>query len=53
MRDYLVYSLKMAHYLINKGFEVKNTSININNPKYKVYYFENNDDLLAAVNSYK
>ena len=52
-KDYVVYGLRLAHFLINRGFELKNTSININNPKYKVFYFENSEELQAAVASYK
>lgn len=53
MKDYIVYSLRLAHYLINQGFELKNTGINMNNPKYKIFYFENTEELLAAIVSYK
>lgn len=53
MKDCIVYSLRLAHSLINKGFELKNTGINKNNPKYKVFYFEDSEALRAAIDSYK
>ena len=49
MKDYMVYSLRVATALVDKGFEVINTSININNPKLKVFYFENTKELREAV----
>lgn len=53
MKDYVVYGLRLANFLIGRGFELKNTGININNPKYKVFYFEDSKELRAAVVSYK
>lgn len=52
-KDYVVYGLRLAHFLINQGFELKNTAINTNNPKYMVYYFENTQELQDAIVSYK
>lgn len=49
MKDYMVYSLRVANALVEQGFEVINTSININNPKLKVFYFENTQELREAV----
>lgn len=48
-KDYAIFSLRIAHQLTKKGFEVKNTGINTSNPKYKVFYFENSDELREAV----
>lgn len=51
-KDYVIYSAQLARYLTKKGFEIKNTEANFNNPKYKVYYFEDTAELRSAVSSY-
>lgn len=53
MKDYIIYSLKLANYLANKGYQIKKTAININNPKYNVYYFEDLPELRAEVENFK
>lgn len=52
-KDFIIYSLGLARYLINIGFNHKKTAVNINNPKYNVYYFEDSNELRAAVEQYK
>lgn len=53
MKDYIVYSLRLANYLVNNDFKIKSTSINVNYPKYKIFYFEQTDELLAAIEKFK
>lgn len=53
MKDYVVYSLRLANYLANNGFQIKKVGINKNNPKYNVYYFENVEGLTAAIELFK
>ena len=43
----------MAHELEKKGFHTIGSGINFNNPKYKVYYFEDSKELQNAINSIK
>lgn len=50
MNDYVVYNLKIANTLINKGFEMVGTGINTQNPKYRVFYFKDTSELRAAIN---
>lgn len=52
-KNFVVYSLKLANSLIKKGFEIKGSGINIQNPKYTVYFFEDTEQLRAAVNEFK
>lgn len=49
MKDYVVYTKKLARSLINEGFELKNTAVDNNNPKFNVYYFENTQELQNAI----
>lgn len=53
MKDYIVYSLRLANYLAKKGFQIKNTGVNKNNPKYNVYYFDCSEALLEEVKNFK
>jgi hypothetical protein len=48
-KDYVVYSLRLANELTNKGFKLVNTGINIKNPKYFVFFFENTKELRDAI----
>lgn len=49
MRDYMIYSLRVANALVKRGFEITNTCVNINNPKLKVFYFEDTPELRTAL----
>ena len=53
MRNYVVYSLRVANELVNKGFELIGTGINIQNPKYTVFYFEDTKELQEAIEALK
>lgn len=48
-KDCLVYTLRVANALVNRGFKIINTAINIDNPKYKVYYFEDSKAIREAI----
>lgn len=47
--NYCVYTLRVATALVDRGFEVKGTAIDFNNPKYKVFLFENTEELRKAL----
>ena len=47
--DYVVYSLRIANALTNKGFQIKATRVNYKNPKFMVFLFENTKELREAV----
>lgn len=49
MKNYVVYSLRVANDLVNKGFEILGTGINIQNPQYKVFFFEDTKELREAI----
>ena len=48
-KDYVIYSLRIANILINKGFQLKGARVNFKNPKYMVYMFEDTAELRAAL----
>ena len=49
MKNYVVYSLRVANELVNKGFKIQGTGINIQNPQYKVFFFEDTKELREAI----
>ena len=49
MKKYLCYSLKLAKELNSKGFEIVDTGINIKFPKYKVFFFEDTEELRKTI----
>ena len=49
MRGYTVFSLRLAHQLTKRGFEIIGTGINNRNPKYLCYHFEDSKELRAAI----
>lgn len=51
-KDYVVYSLRLANILSNKGFQIKGTRINYKNPKYTVFMFEDTEELRKAIKRY-
>lgn len=46
---YTVFSLRVANQLVNQGFKVIGTGVNLQKPQYKVFFFENTEELRAAV----
>ena len=49
MDKFIVFSQKIAHELKKQGYEIIGTGINIKNPKYTVFYFEDTPELRKAV----
>ena len=45
----IIYSLKLANALTERGFKVIDTAINIKFPQYKVFYFEGSAELETAI----
>lgn len=52
-KTYIIFSLRYANELVKRGFEIVETGINIENPKYKVFYFEDTEDFRAALEEIK
>ena len=50
---YIVYNKKMALYLREKGFRIRNTAPNRNKPFFDVYFFEDNENLQKEIQIYK
>lgn len=53
MKYYYIKTLSMMRHLSNLGFEVLETIPNFNNPKHKVFLFEDTDELRGAMSGYK
>lgn len=49
MKHFTVFSQKLASKLKKLGFQIVDTGVNIKNPKYTVFYFENTKELRKAV----
>lgn len=49
MKGYTVFSLRIAHELTKRGFNIIGTGINNKNPKCYCYHFEDSKELRAAV----
>ena len=49
----VVFSKDLANKLVNLGFKLIKTEINLKDTKFKVFIFENSEDLEAVVESYK
>ena len=49
MGTYTIFSLRIANALAKQGFQIINTGINVKNPKYSVFYFEDSAELRQAL----
>ena len=49
MKKCLVYTLRVANELVKRGYEIVDTGINIQKPQYKVFYFEDSEELRAEI----
>ena len=49
MKERIIFSLKVANELVKRGFEVKDTQINIKYPEYKVFLFEESNEIRKAL----
>lgn len=47
-----IFTVRMAQYLVNRGFEVVDRAPNKDDLKREVYYFERSPELEAACNEY-
>ena len=52
MKDYTVFNINLAHELIKKGFKLTGKQLNRNNPKFFVYYFQEEEGLIEAVKDF-
>lgn len=50
MKQYTIFSLRIANELAKRGFAIQGTGVNIKNPKYCVFYFEDTEELRAELN---
>lgn len=51
MKKFTVFSLRIANQLTEKGFAVIGTGLNLAKPQYKVFFFEDTEELREAVAS--
>lgn len=49
-KDYVVFSKHLAKKLVNAGFVLKRKVPNKFSPKYKVYYFQNDENIQKFIN---
>lgn len=52
MNTKIVYTTKLANYLDSLGFKCIRTELNIKNPAFKVFVFEDTPELRATIESY-
>lgn len=48
-KDFIIYRLAIAEQLVNEGYKLLRTGINLQNIKYKVFFFENTQELRERV----
>lgn len=49
MKTYTVFNLRFANILAQKGFQMVGSGINIKNPKYMVFHFEDTEEFRAEL----
>ena len=49
----VVFSKELANILVNKGFKILKTEINLKDARFKVFVFEYSEELEKAVEEYK
>lgn len=49
---YVCKTMRLCSYLLSQGFKVKRERIDRENPKYKVWEFEQSPQLWAAITRY-
>ena len=52
IEERVVFSKKLANELVDKGFEIIRTEVNIKDPKFRVFIFEKSPELDAVIDSY-
>ena len=50
---FYAFSLRLATYLSDKGFEVLRTEISFKKPKFKIFVFKMSDELKKALDEFK
>ena len=53
MKQYCVFSLRIANELVNRGFKIVGTGINTDDIRYKVFYFEDTVEFRKAFKEIK
>ena len=53
MKTYKIFTLKVAHYLTQKGFRVVGTLPNKDKPWLNVFEFEDSPEFRACLQTYK
>lgn len=48
-----IYSMKMAIYLMEKGFKAESITVNPFKPEFKMWIFKETQELLDAMSNYK
>lgn len=48
-----VFSQRLAGYLMLKGFKLLRMNVNLDDPKKHVFCFNNNEDVIQAIQDYK
>ena len=51
MKQYTVFSLRIANILARQGFAIVGSGVNAKNPKLSVFYFEDTPEFRAALES--
>ena len=49
----VVFSKELANNLVNSGFKVLRTELNLKDPKFKVFVFEDSEGLQEAIDEFK
>lgn len=50
---YVIRGLGMANYLVRQGFDIKKVEDNRSNSYFKVFIFEDSEELRTAISQYK
>ena len=53
MKTYKIFTLKLAHFLTQRGFRIVGTLPNKDKPYLNVYEFEYSPELIEAMREYK
>lgn len=53
MKRYTVFSLRIANELVKRGYPIVETSINVKFPQYKVFIFEDTEELRRTLDEVK
>lgn len=50
--EYRVYTIALARYLTNKGFQILRTAQDVKKPEFMNWFFANTDELQKAIKQY-